>query len=218
MTCIVGLVESGQVLIGGDSASVAGHTIATRSDAKVFRNGQYLIGFGTSYRMGQLLRHQLVVPVPPEREDLGGFMCSDFAEAVRDCLKAGGFAGVEDGAERGGHFLVGVGERLFHIGGDYQVAEYTYGFAAIGSGEDFALGSLHSTLGQPPLQRVLTALEAAERFAWGVRRPFLVGSTASASIQLYESCEMLSGGPNAVVMPGRPSNNGQSAFVNQAMS
>ncbi len=189
MTCIAGLVDSGDVFIGGDSASVAGHTIAVRSDGKVFHSGAYLIGFGTSFRMGQLLQHRLVLPEPPIGGELHTFMVRDFAEAVRDCLKEGGFAGEEDGSERGGHFLVGVSGRLFHVGGDYQVAEYASGFAAIGSGEDFALGSLHSTAGQPPRQRILTALMAAERFAWAVRRPFLIGSTASSEIEVYEATE-----------------------------
>jgi ATP-dependent protease HslVU (ClpYQ) peptidase subunit len=189
MTCIAALVDAGDVYIGGDSASVAGHTIAVRSDGKVFRSGEYLIGFGTSFRMGQLLQHRLRLPEPPSGGELHTFMVRDFADAVRACLKEGGFAGEEDGSERGGHFLVGVRGRLFHVGGDYQVAEYASGFAAIGSGEDFALGSLHSTAGQPPLQRVLTALEAAERFAWAVRRPFLIGTTASDEIAVYAGAD-----------------------------
>ncbi len=189
MTCIAGIVDSGHVYIGADSASVAGHTIAVRSDSKVFHGGEFLIGFGTSFRMGQLLQHRLVLPEPPADCELHTFMVREFAEAVRDCLKEGGFAGEEDGSERGGHFLVGVRGRLFHVGGDYQVAEYASGFAAIGSGEDFALGSLHSTAGQPPQKRVLTALEAAERFAWALRRPFLIGSTANNEIEVYEAAE-----------------------------
>lgn len=186
MTCIVGLRDAGQIWIGGDSASVADHTISVWADGKVFRRGSYLIGFSTSFRMGQLLEHRLAVPEPPV-DDLTAFMVTEFAECVRDCLRAGGFARADAGAETGGHFLVGVRDRLFHVGGDYQVAEYESGFAAIGSGEDFALGSLHSTRGRPPLERVLAALEAAERFAWAVRRPFHVGTTGLEGIEVYEA-------------------------------
>jgi ATP-dependent protease HslVU (ClpYQ) peptidase subunit len=188
MTCIVGLRDSGQVWIGGDSASVTDHTIGVRADGKVFWTGSYLIGFSTSFRMGQLLQHKLVLPEPPP-EGLAAFMVTDFAEAVRECFRSGGFARSDAGSEIGGHFLVGVRDRLFHLCGDYQVAEYDSGFAATGSGEDFALGSLHSTTGQPPLHRVLSALEAAERFAWAVRRPFHIGATGLAGIQVYGAFE-----------------------------
>ena len=57
MTCIVGLVHEGTVFIGGDSAGVAGLSLVVRADEKVFRNGDFLMDFTTSFRMGQLLRY-----------------------------------------------------------------------------------------------------------------------------------------------------------------
>jgi hypothetical protein len=38
MTCIVGLVDKGDVYIGGDSAGVAGLSLSIRADEKVFGN------------------------------------------------------------------------------------------------------------------------------------------------------------------------------------
>ena len=55
MTCIVGLIDGRRVWMGGDSAGVSGLDITVRADAKVFRNGDFLIGFTSSFRMGQLL-------------------------------------------------------------------------------------------------------------------------------------------------------------------
>ncbi len=55
MTCIVGLEHNNSVYIGGDSlGSTSGVTIV-RQDKKVFHNGETLIGFTSSYRMGQLV-------------------------------------------------------------------------------------------------------------------------------------------------------------------
>lgn len=97
MTAIVGLVHDGVVHVGGDSAGVGGWSMTVRADAKVFRNGPYVFGFTTSFRMGQLIRWSLEVPLPDG--DLERFMCTVFIDAVRDCLKAGGYAAVGCGQE-----------------------------------------------------------------------------------------------------------------------
>lgn len=62
MTCIVGLVDKGSIYMGGDSAGVAGLSVTTRADEKVFLNGPFIMGFTTSFRMGQILRYKFVPP------------------------------------------------------------------------------------------------------------------------------------------------------------
>jgi ATP-dependent protease HslVU (ClpYQ) peptidase subunit len=173
MTAIVGLVESGSVYIGGDSAGVAGMSLTVRADAKVFRKKGYLFGFTTSFRMGQLIRYSL--KVPKVKGNLDAFMATTFIDALRDCLKAGGWALKENDREEGGTFLVGVQGRLFAVHSDYQVARAADGFAAVGCGDQIALGALLATAdaGLSPRRRVLRALAAAERFSAGVRGPFI---------------------------------------------
>ena len=182
MTAVAGLVHDGEVWIGADSAGVSGSSLAVRADHKAFRNGPYVFGFTTSFRMGQLLRYRLDPPVPGWGEDLHGFMCTAFADAVRDCLKAGGWAEKDKDREAGGNFLAGVNGRLFEVFSDYQVAEREDPFTATGCGEDFLLGSLHTTegLGWPPEKRLLAALEAAERYSTGVQGPFRIVSAGPA--------------------------------------
>ena len=173
MTCIVGLVHEGTVFIGGDSAGVAGLSLVVRADEKVFRNGDFLMGFTTSFRMGQLLRYNLYPPRRHPDDDIHQYMVVDFVNAVRGCLKAGGYASKEDEVESGGTFLVGYAGHLFTVNSDYQVGIPEDGFAAVGSGQDIALGALFATQGQAtPRDRVLTALRSAERFNAGVRGPF----------------------------------------------
>ena len=173
MTCIVGLVHEGVVYTGGDSAGVGGMSLTVRADEKVFQNGEFLMGFTTSFRMGQLLRYSLKPPRRHPDDDINQYMVVDFINAVRECLKSGGWASKKEDMEQGGTFLVGYSGHLFTIYSDYQVGQREDSFAAVGCGEDTALGALFATQGQgDPRDRVLTALRAAERFNAGVRGPF----------------------------------------------
>ncbi len=181
MTAVAGLVHNGRVYLGADSAGVSGWHLLVRADEKVFTNGPYAMGFTDSFRMGQLLRYQLDPPKPAAGSDLHRFMATEFVDAVRECLKAGGFATRNNEQESGGTFLVGLRGRLFTVYGDYQVAENAADVAAIGCGRELCLGALHASDGwSSPRERLRTALAAAERFNAGVRGPFAYASTRAA--------------------------------------
>jgi ATP-dependent protease HslVU (ClpYQ) peptidase subunit len=179
MTCIVGLKHGNQVFIGADSFGSNGWSGLVRADKKVFYNGDYLIGFTSSFRMGQLLRYGFEPPKFDGQKDLMAFMVKDFVEAARKCLKDGGYVKISDSREEGGSFLVTVAKtgRLFRIEGDFQVGESLEGFDAVGCGDDFALGSLFTTRRiKNPQTRIIQALKAAEHFSTGVRGPFHVAA------------------------------------------
>lgn len=177
MTCIVGIVEDGKVLIGGDSIASDGWNLMDRADAKVFKTGAFVMGFTTSYRMGQLLRYAFKPPKRHVDQDIMAFMVTDFIIAVRDCLKSGGYAKKDKDAEQGGTFLVGYEGRLFRIEEDYQVGESSDSYAACGCGQPFAMGALYATEGRSASERIDIALRAAEKNSSGVRGPFLTVST-----------------------------------------
>ena len=118
------------------------------------------------------LRYSLEPPRRHPDDDIHQYMVVDFIDAVRECLKAGGYASKKDDVESAGTFLVGYQGHLFEIESDYQVGIPEDGYAAVGSGQDIALGALFATQGQEPRSRVLTALRSAERFNAGVRGPF----------------------------------------------
>lgn len=180
MTCIVGLVQDGKVLIGGDSAGVNGaFELQIRADQKVWEKDGWAFGFTTSFRMGQLLRYSLHPPKRHPDTDLMQFMVTEFVDAVRKCLKDGGFASVKEGTESGGSFLVGHAGRLFTIHDDYQVGETLDPYAAVGCGDSFARGALFAAMqvmGSPgdPESVVRLALASAEAMSAGVRGPFHV--------------------------------------------
>ena len=178
MTCSVGVVDEEGVVIGGDSLSSDGSSVIVRRDPKVFRVGEFLIGFTSSYRMGQLLRFSLKPPKLAVGGDVERYMNTDFIDAVRDCFRDGGYLTVEDSQESGGIFLAGFRGRLFRVGSDFQVGESWSGLAAIGSGDEVATGALYAAKKiRPDMQTeqlALLALDAAEANSCNVREPFLV--------------------------------------------
>jgi len=176
MTCIVGLLDSGDVYIGGDSAGVdVGRLkIDGRKDEKVFSNGEFIFGFTSSFRMGQLLRYAFNPPTYYTDVDLYAYMVTNFVDAIRTCLKAGGYAQKEKEEESGGTFLVGFRGHLFMIEDDYQVAEHFDPYFSVGCGEAYAKGCLYALqdTDMAPEEKIVKALEAAEKFSAGVRGPF----------------------------------------------
>ena len=183
MTIIAALIHDGTIYMGADSAGVAGYDLTVRADRKVFTNGPYVIGFTSSFRMGQLLRWKLNDPDRDPRVDVEKFMCTAFVDAVRALMNENGCGHRMNNVDSCGNFLVGYAGRLFNIGGDYQVGENSEGFDAVGCGDNLALGALYATRGHPdPRERLLLALETAERFSAGVRGPFHIETLAVASV------------------------------------
>lgn len=174
MTCVAGLVSNGIVYIGADSAGLSGLHLKIRADKKVFKNHEFIMGFTTSFRMGQILQYSYTPPARGKKIEITKYMATTFIDSVRNILKSGGFAKKEAEVESGGIFLVGYQGHLFEIDSDYQIAESIDGFTSVGCGADIALGSLFSTIDQPPESRILMALQAAEHFSAGVRGPFTI--------------------------------------------
>lgn len=174
MTCIVGLEKDGAVYIGGDSAGVSGYDVTIHSEPKVFRNGPMLIGYTSSFRMGQLLEHVLQIPDNDGLDDMR-YLVSVFIPALRECLKSNGFAEIDKNAESGGTFLLGYNGKLYKVASDYQVSRSADGFDACGCGESYALGAMMDAQRRlPPRMAVEYALEISYYFSVGVRPPFCV--------------------------------------------
>ncbi len=179
MTCVVGLIHEGKVWMGCDSAAVDGWALDTRAEPKVFVRGPYMIGYTTSFRMGQILRFAPGIPVP-DRGNATEFMATKFVEWVRTAFRSEGFIKNDGGREEGGVFMVGVASRLFCVYEDFHVAESTSLYAAIGSGRDLALGALaalsYFDLAITPAEHIRQALMASEKHNAGVRQPFHIGA------------------------------------------
>lgn len=175
MTCIVGYVKDGVVYMGGDSAGVAGLDVRERKDTKVFFvQNEFLIGYTSSFRMGQLLRFKLKVPDKSPEQDEYEYMCTSFIDSVREVLKEGGYLHSDKG-DIIGTFLVGYRGRLYLVSDDLQVAENIDPYDSVGCGEKYALGALAILDEALPAKTTVTkALEVAVKFSAGVRPPFVI--------------------------------------------
>jgi hypothetical protein len=187
MTCIVGIVHHGIVTIGGDSAGTdAWSQQSIRRDPKVFQRDGFIFGCTSSYRMTNLLCYSFDIPARPALEHpdaLEKYMATAFIDAVRECLKEGGYAKQKQEREKGGTFLVGVQGRLFCVDSDYQVKETLIGYDAVGNGGRFALGAFYATqsLEMAPQKRLEMALQAAAYHSSDTRPPFLFVTTEGAA-------------------------------------
>ena len=178
MTCVVALKDKGKIWMGADSAGVNDYFITARADPKIYKVGDMLIGFTTSFRMGQLLGYNLHLPDHDPRDSDIKYMSVTFVDACRNCLKDGGWAVKENEREGGGVFLVAYRGEIYVIDGDYHVGVQCEPYFAVGCGRDLAMGSLYSTLklNMDAKDKVLIALEAATKYSAGVCAPYMVES------------------------------------------
>jgi hypothetical protein len=185
MTCIVALINENKVFLGGDAAASDDKSglIFQRTDPKVFKVGQFGIGFVDSFRMGQILQYSWTPPVYKPTSgyrNLDKFLRTRFVESVKEAFKENGYGnqnpGTEDGDE-GGIFIVTVqgAGRIFTMDSDFHIGEADVQYMAEGAGQELALGSLFSTAQiKTPRKRVRMALEAATKFNMSVRPPFTI--------------------------------------------
>lgn len=172
MTCIVGLETKNGVIMGGDSGSSNGYDYSATRLKKVFKRGKFLIGYTTSFRMGQILQYSLKVEKQKKNQDDLEYLATTFIDAVRKCLKDGGYKKTENDVEEGGTFLVGYKDKIYCVDSDFQVNSSRDGFDAIGCGESFAKGVMFVNSGLSSKKRIKQALKAAAHFSNGVCGPF----------------------------------------------
>lgn len=177
MTCVIGYHTDDGIWIGADSAGSTMYGAQTlRADLKVHQNGEMLMGFCGSYRMGQLLKFMKITAQPDGMDDFE-YMVTMFVEDVRKVLKKGGVTWVEKNTEElYGNFIVGYRDGLYGIEDDFQVSISTKDYVCIGSGEEYAYGAmdvLHEV--EPdPVKAIKKALKIAANHNAFVAAPFVV--------------------------------------------
>ena len=177
MTCIVGIVNGSNVIIGGDRQGLNSNSLykSERIDNKVFKKGEFVFGFTTSYRFGQLVRYKLSIPSITEGQDVMEYMVVSVVDAIRRVLKDGGYIEVQNNVEWGGNILVGFRGRLFQIHSDFQVSEPKTRYDSVGSGREFALGAIKTLIDlgySDPINILESGLKAAHYFNAGVGGDF----------------------------------------------
>lgn len=172
MTCIVGIMARGKVILGGDSAAFddSAAAVSVRPGVKVFRLSKGIIaGFAGSFRLGQIVRWQMPELTPEPTEE---WMVTAFIPELVTVLRE---AGLKKNTIAG-QMLLGISDQLFIVESDFHVG-CCETYQSIGAASGPALGSLYSTEGKQPLVRLRMALDAAAQHNASVRGPFNFEST-----------------------------------------
>lgn len=174
MTCIIGLVNKGDVFLGGDRAATEGVNLDQflLKEAKVFMRGD--VGFGVCGlpKVMDVIKHVLTIPEDNE-EDAKTYVVGSLIPAMRDVLVNYDCTIVEDNqAMIHGAVLIAYRGRLFRMEMNFQVTENSVGFEAAGCGAQPALGSLRATRGKGPKRRIIEALTVSAENNAGVKGPF----------------------------------------------
>lgn len=161
--------------MGADSCVSTGWTARTLRQPKVFRNGDFLIGYAGSVRMLNVLRYQVQIGSQDAAQTDDEYVMCSFIEAVREQCKDLGVSTIEDNQEQSvGSFLVAYRQKLYDVAPDFSVCSYADDLYACGSGSDIALGAMAALQDMEPVARIRRALGIAERYGYGVAGPFHV--------------------------------------------
>jgi len=163
-----------KMYVGGDSCAgnPSQYTAYEIANPKVFAKKEYLIGYTTSFRMGQILERFLEPPPIKDGDNLYHLMIDKFVPQIIKIFKRHRWSKNEDGNEVGGQFIVGVRGRLFFIESDFSVIEYNSAFISCGCGVDYAEGSLFNDTRSK--DAILRAFKAAAHFSVYVQPPFKI--------------------------------------------
>ncbi len=182
MTCIVAIAHEGAVLMGGDAAAVddTNYAIGTCAEPKVWVAGPVAFGACGSFRVAQLLRWRMNVPMPDPADDALSYVVGPLVDAMRTVLAEGGALTTwdTDSTEEltASGLLLGIAGRVFEVYSDFGVGELVEPYGSVGCGSMLALGALAATEGLRvrPRRRIELALDAAERHSAGVRGPHTI--------------------------------------------
>ena len=168
MTCIVGLKDkkTGKVYLGGDSATTKGAQRMIRAEPKVYKRGEILFGGAGDSVVNQVLSHIASDPSVVENQDPLGYILNEFIPSFKSFLRQTNHLQIKDEvATIPNEFLVAFRGELFSIGSHFDVFTSLDNYMAIGSGEEYALGSLYSTESSDlkPEERIFIALRAASK-------------------------------------------------------
>lgn len=153
MTCIVGIAHEGIVYIGGERSISDGESILSSPVSKVAVRDEWVYGYSGTIGIGQLLS---IISLP--RAEGADFKTIKTKIVPALSVAIDNYA--REAAENDTQWLIGVRGRLYEVSAsDWGVVEVQY--TAIGAGSQIALGSLYTSIGKSPLDRIELSLEAA---------------------------------------------------------
>lgn len=113
--------------------------------AKVCENGPYILGVAGDLRAVNLLAHSFHPPDPGNifDEDLDRFMVTKFVPSLKKTFD-NNFYGKEN--EHSSNVMVVINSTIYEVGGDYDAVRDEVGLYSLGSGSQYALGSMYQSV------------------------------------------------------------------------
>jgi ATP-dependent protease HslVU (ClpYQ) peptidase subunit len=172
MTCIAGIMKDGKVYLAGERGASEGSYIVPIDKPKIWKTGAYIFGYSGTFD-GQLLQYNFNPPAIEGNFDK--FMHGKFLKSLKEFYSEWDLGGKDSELS----LIIGVKGKLYeHDSDSLTLVSYERDYLAIGSGADFAMGSLHATqTHKDPKRRLTLALNAACDFSTSCISPIdIIGS------------------------------------------
>lgn len=177
MTCIIALEHNNFAYLGSDSF-LGGAFIRDQVDRPKFfkKNDRFYIAVAGGLRGAQIVEHGIRFRKLRKNEDEEAYLVTEVSRKLQIAFTKAG-ANIKDEGNVDMHdssFMVCINGKIFVIQHDYSIIRSRHGFAAIGAGQDFALGAMEVLKSQKmsPEEKITKALEVAAHFSPQVCGPF----------------------------------------------
>jgi ATP-dependent protease HslVU (ClpYQ) peptidase subunit len=174
MTTIAAVQGDGWAVVGFDSRVTEDGRVFSlpAGSGKVVERGAWLLGAAGDMRAINLVSHILKPPSPPHpgasREELDSFFATKFVPALKNCFDQAQYG---EKGEQDSQVIAVVSGVVYVVGSSYDWAPDASGLYALGSGGDYALGSMargedrrKNRTPQASREAVKRAVEIAARF------------------------------------------------------
>jgi len=154
MTAIVGMIDkkNKKTYLGSDTMGSNGYTGHNWKTKKVFKNKHIGFAICGSYRMGQILNHNLKPRAFMENETVDQYVFDYLEKEFRTVFSDRGFLSKKEEVEsiKRNLFIFTIRDRMFVLQGDLAILEPSTIYTASGSGEFHLQASVHTQLKMNP--------------------------------------------------------------------
>jgi len=180
MTLIASYIDKDKtVWLCGDSIGCSENNKTTRADMKIFYKDGYVVGFTSSYRFGQIIRHYVKLPAIPKKTRNHNHIIK-IIELISEKLHDNHWGQELNNHRWGGQLIIGWPGNLYSIDTDFQYSQSVDPFLCVGSGSNYALGALSSLSSNTILKPeglLLQAARTSSKFCATVGPPYHIINT-----------------------------------------